>query len=95
MIDALDTIERIRQILQYYYQLHLITFLSLSFDNKWINLIRVASWFIGLKFWATSFQTNKQTYKQTNKQTNKRLGKSIHASHTNSQLFHLPLILAL
>ena len=65
MIDALDTIEKIRQILQYYYQLHLITFLSLSFDNKWINLIRVASWFIGVKFWAISFQTNKQTNKQT------------------------------
>ena len=39
--------------------------------------------------------TNKQSNKQTNKQTNKHLGKRIYASHTNSQLIHLPLILAL
>ena len=59
-------------------------FILEMFANKWINLIRVASLFIGVKFWAIPFQTNKQT-----------LGQKHTCITYNSQLFHLPLILVL
>ena len=68
---------------------------SLLAQNKQVDQLDPSGILVhGCEVLGHHFQQTKN--KQTkNKQTNKYLGKKIHASNINSQLFHLPLILAL